>query len=53
LKPTRARDALTITSARKYGHSRWAKPTYMTSLLNVNGSPREDCFEDYAWMLRR
>lgn len=53
LAMTRARDAVTITSARTDGHSRWVKSTYATSLLSVNGSPREDRFEDYAWMLRR
>ena len=49
---TRARDALTITCARKYGLSKWARQTSMTGLLRIDGSPPEECFQDYEWVLR-
>jgi hypothetical protein len=49
---TRARDALTTSCAKLYGLSRWTRPTSMTLLLSVNGSPPEERFEDYEWMVR-
>ena len=47
---TRARDELTITCSRKYGSSKWKPQAFMTTLLMVKGSPREQCLEDYQWV---
>jgi superfamily I DNA/RNA helicase len=49
---TRARDELTITCSRKYGAAKWTPSTYMTRFLHVEGSPPEECFQDYEWILR-